>query len=184
MAKGTLKIEDMSAALGRLLTGFLRKQVALGAANLDHARCSNPQTARYLAALRRRHKPRLAATRTMPACVKQALHDPARWDYSMRYQIGEVLSYASDDEVAVLLQQRTVDGPARHKNVLACRTVAQRRAVADPRPCVTRGTGKGLTCPFGGGTSGVRQCAAQCGYKGDPERVTVSQMWGLAPRGR
>ena len=119
--------------------------------------------------------------RKMPPCVEAALKSTDVLNYQLRFQLAEVFSYSSIALLNRHLEPRLeTDGKHRHTNIRACYHAAKKKR-ADQRPCVTRTGTTGLYCVYGGGSSGVKQCAQEQGFKGNTETVTVSQMWGLQP---
>lgn len=129
------------------------------------------------AKFKRAKRPR--TVRAMPPCVTAALASAAPLSYQLRFQLAEVFSYTSIEILNRELEKRlSIDGKHRHSNVRACFYVAKKKK-ADSRPCVTRGNAAGLICVHGGGTEGVKACAAKIGFTGNTETVTVSEMWGL-----
>lgn len=181
MQKGVIVLAPsfLGEAVVRLARVYLKRVCSVSAVMLKRRQEWPSRSIKNLVLAKKRRVEQKKELRKMPPCVRAALCSKQPLTYQLRFQLAEVFSHSTIEMLNTELEKREeIDGKHRQSNVRACYHVARKKR-ADQRPCVTRGKANGLYCVFGGGTSGVQECARQQGFTGNPETVTISQMWGL-----
>lgn len=130
-----------------------------------------------------------------PPCISDLYKLPHEWNNGIRYQLAYIIvSIARELRIDVhQIAQPFVRYMSTHfhgkeskRRLRHFVTHLKRSHVEDVQPCITRAqyagqNQKSISCPFGGGREGVKQCLAKRGvpFALHIEKLTVSRVWML-----